>query len=729
MENLLFYLLAIGILGILFSIWKSLFLKTPDNVDENTKRLSTLISDGANLLLKTESYVMWSFVAVVAILLALNTIGQDLKLALVIPFLVGAGSAWLVSKVSVETARKTNIRAAFEAQSSVNDASKTLFNGANTSILNAILVGTVTLSVLYLIFMLGFEESWGAITIINVLAPYALGASLVNIFTKIKGTIFTNATELGAEIAEKSEDQIPVQIPYNVSIFTRLSGRNIGELAGTTVDLFETTFTAVIGAMIIGAIFASSEAFKNVISEGAVILPLGIVGWGLVVSEISAFFIKSREGSGFMKSSKVALFIALPTMILGSYYIVKSTLPMRWELELRTVHETITYSYAYLGVFWSIVTGMIAGAGYSFVNEYLTAKNSIFTKGVNNDSKHGAVSNLLSGFENGMNSTLLAVVVIAIMVIETYHFAGIYGIAMAAVGMLSISVIYSSIYYYSLLAENVKSFSNYNASNAQTKQNIDTLNDLGNAKANLKSFAVITSVMTVMALFGAFFQQAGIYERGLDIARPLILAGLLIGAMLPYLFAGQIAGSILKTANVAADEIRRQFNDIPLLKSALGILRKYNYNFSQITDNEQKMLIDATAAIDSNNFVSRVAKTSVNQIILPLILVIVLISVAGIWGGIDLLSSMLAGAFVSAILLAVFQTDSGQFWSNVKRMFETNAASDKPEFSINSETYKATATSETLGNAFKDTIAPALLILLKFMIIMAIMIAVRIKEN
>ncbi|MCF8232616.1 MAG: sodium-translocating pyrophosphatase [Bacteroidales bacterium] len=720
MENLVYYLPILAVLGFLFIGWKSAWVKKQQPGTEKMQKIASHIREGAMAFLKAEyKYLVIFVLAVAALLYFKSTTEANSNGFVVVSFITGALFSGLAGFIGLSIATRANVRTTHAARSSLKKALAIAFSGGSVMGIGVVSLGVFGLSLLFVIFNYVIGVEWDLAMVLNVISSFSLGASSIALFARVGGGIYTKAADVGADLVGKVEAGIPEDHPLNPATIADNVGDNVGDVAGMGADLFESFVGSIIATMVLGASFVILPPFQEGFTLGPVILPMALAGLGIVTSVIGTFFVRVSDKGDPQKALNKGEFISMGIMVVVSYFLIDWFLPQSWTSDAVMGAER---TFTSLNIFGATLVGLAIGLAIGKITEYYTSTGTRPVKGIVNKSMTGPATNIIGGLELGMKSTALPVLGLAIAIIISYSVAGLYGIAIAAVAMLSNMGIQLAIDAYGPIADNAGGIAEMNELPPDVRKKTDQLDAVGNTTAAIgKGFAIASATLTALALFSAFMTQANI--ENIDIAQPKIMAGLLVGGMLPFLFSSMALGAVGRASTSMIEEVRKQFSSIPKLTEALKVLKKYNGDTSSVTEEEQKTLDDAEGSAKYQECVKISTESSLREMVLPGTLAVVAPALVGYLGGAQMLGGLLAGVVVSGVLLAIFQANSGGAWDNAKKMIEEGYEYKGELHEKGGDAHKATVVGDTVGDPFKDTSGPSLNILIKLMSVVALVIA------
>lgn len=663
MGNYIYFALIAGVIAVIFAVFKARKINKYDAGNEKMKEIADAIAEGAKAFLFAEYKILIIFVVILFIVLG---VGIDWLTA--VCFLAGTVLSTLAGYAGMNVATKANVRTANAAkEKGMNKALSIAFSGGAVMGLCVVGFGVLGLSVILLIVMntSGFTEE-----AVSILTGFSLGASSIALFARVGGGIYTKAADVGADLVGKVEAGIPEDDPRNPAVIADNVGDNVGDVAGMGADLFESYVGALVSAITLAV---ASFVADDGIGMERMMFPIAIAAIGVLASVIATFLVRGKESSDPQRALNTGEYSATAIVVITSAVL----------------------SYQLFGnfrAFFAVLSGLVVGTAIGKVTEIYTSEKYRSVKQIAESSRTGSATNIISGLSVGMKSTAIPILFIVMGVLLSYAFLGMYGIALAAVGMLSTTGMTIAVDAYGPIADNAGGIAEMSGLDESVRDITDKLDAVGNTTAAIgKGFAIGSAALTALSLFVSYAEVAGI--SGINILSASVVAGLFIGGMLPFMFSALTMSSVGRAANKMIEEVRRQFQ-------------------------ENKGILEGTSKPDYKKCVGISTRAALHEMILPGVMAVVTPLAVGYLLGAAALGGMLCGALVCGVMLAVFMSNAGGAWDNAKKYIEGGFAGGK-----GSEAHKAAVVGDTVGDPFKDTSGPSINILIKLMTIVSLVFA------
>ena len=702
-QNLLYAVPAMGIIGLLYTLIKFNWVSRQDAGNDRMKEISQYIAEGAMAFLKAEYKILGYFVVIVALLLGvMGYTDKNRHWSISLAFILGAFFSALAGFIGMKIATRANVRTAQAARTSLSKALQVSFTGGSVMGMGVAGLAVLGLGGLFIILRqvlapdaaVDSEEMKRAI---EVLTGFSLGAESIALFARVGGGIYTKAADVGADLVGKVEAGIPEDDPRNPATIADNVGDNVGDVAGMGADLFGSYVATVLATMVLGREVTGANHLPLADNFGGlspILLPMLIAGVGILFSIIATFFVRISDAAGIgtagvQKALNMGNWGSIVLTAFACYFLVMFLLPDTMLLR--------GFTFTPGKVFGAILVGLAVGTLMSMITEYYTAMGKRPVNSIIKQSSTGHATNIIGGLAVGMESTFLPILVLAGGIYGSYYFAGLYGVAIAAAGMMATTAMQLAIDAFGPIADNAGGIAEMSELPKEVREKTDILDAVGNTTAATgKGFAIASAALTALALFAAFVGIAGI--QGIDIYHADVLAGLFVGGMIPYIFSSLAIRAVGEAAMAMVEEVRRQFRTIPGIMEGTG-----------------KPEYDKCVAISTEASLKKMMLPGAIAIISPLIM--------GFVFGAEVLGGFLAGATVSGVLMGMFQNNAGGAWDNAKKSFETGVEINGEIFYKKSEPHKASVTGDTVGDPFKDTSGPSMNILIKLMSIVSLVIA------
>jgi K(+)-stimulated pyrophosphate-energized sodium pump len=702
MEQALIYMVpALGILGLIVMAIKSSWVLKQETGDKNMVELAGYIADGAMAFLRAEWKVLSYFAVIAAIVLGWSgMLVETSHPTIAISFIIGAFLSAFAGYIGMKIATKANVRTTQAARTSLKHALKVSFTGGSVMGLGVAGLAVLGLGSLFIVLYQVFVVSVGAGVnglemekVLEVLAGFSLGAESIALFARVGGGIYTKAADVGADLVGKVEAGIPEDDVRNPATIADNVGDNVGDVAGMGADLFGSYVATILATMVLGREIVSLDNFGGI---APILLPMVLAGLGIVFSIMGMAFVTIKDDKGdVQKALNMGNWSSIVFTGIASFFVVNYMLP-----------ETLSirgYEFTNMDVFYAIILGLVVGTLMSIITEYYTAMGKRPVLSIIKQSGTGHATNIIGGLAVGMESTVLPILVLAGGIYGAYEFAGLYGVAIAAAGMMATTAMQLAIDAFGPIADNAGGIAEMSQLPEEVRGRTDILDAVGNTTAATgKGFAIASAALTSLALFAAFVGIAKI--DAIDIYKAPVLAGLFVGGMIPFIFSSLCIAAVGRAAMDMVNEVRRQFREIP------GIM-------------EYKAKPEYEKCVEIST------KASIREMILPGAIALLSPIIIGFAFGPEVLGGTLAGVTVSGVLMGIFQSNAGGAWDNAKKSFEKGVEIDGEMYYKKSEPHKASVTGDTVGDPFKDTSGPSMNILIKLMSIVALVIAPHISEG
>ncbi len=725
MDNLYIYLIPVfGVIALIYTSMRASWIEKQPKGNEKMIRIAGYISQGAMAFIKAEYKILSIFVISVAILLAVATGTEHSSPLVAVSFVMGAFSSGLAGFIGLRIATKANVRTTHAAETSLNKALKVAFTGGSVMGMAVVGLGILGLSVLFIVYSHLFGSDGTAIhKVLTVVTGFSFGASSIALFSRVGGGIFTKAADVGADLVGKVESGIPEDHPLNPATVADNVGDNVGDVAGMGADLFESYVGSIIAAMVLGASFLTAtytDAFNGL---SPVVLPMFLAIAGIFSSIVGTFFVRVKEGGNPQNALNAGELVSAAIMIVLSFVIIRGIFPASFTY-VDNLYQ-VTREVTSMNIFYSSIIGLVSGLIIGYSTEYFTGLNYLPVRTIARQSTSGSATNIISGLGIGMLSTIIPVITIAVTIVLVFHLGGLYGIAIAAVGMLSNLGIQLSVDAYGPISDNAGGIAEMSELPPVVRERTDKLDAVGNTTAAIgKGFAIGSAALTALALFGAYMTTAGI--KSIDVSQSVVMATLFLGALLPYVFSALTIKAVSDAAQSMIEEVRRQFNTIEPLKKALAVMKKNNEtgtHRSLWSEKDIQIMNDAEGTPEYGKCVTISTRAALRQMILPGIIAVAVPVIVGLSLGAEALGGLLAGVTVSGVLLALLQSNAGGSWDNAKKLIEQGIEHQGIKYGKGSEAHKASVVGDTVGDPLKDTSGPSLNILLKLVSIVALVLA------
>jgi K(+)-stimulated pyrophosphate-energized sodium pump len=709
LNTYLIYLIPVfGLVGILFMAIKSAWVTKQDAGSGDMTELAGYIADGAMAFLRAEWKILSYFVGLTAILLAWSGYSvENSSPVIAVSFVIGAFLSAFAGYLGMRIATKSNVRTTQAAKTSLAQALKVSFTGGTVMGLGVAGLAIIGLGSLFIVFYTMYVVNTGGNVnglemekALDVLAGFSLGAESIALFARVGGGIYTKAADVGADLVGKVEAGIPEDDVRNPATIADNVGDNVGDVAGMGADLFGSYVATMLATMVLGREIVSPDKMGGI---APILLPMVIAGLGLIFSIVGAAFVRIKnETDSVQNALNIGNWASIALTAVATYFVVQWMLPdgefhMLRDYDAQHVLKEGVSHFTKNGVMMAIVVGLVVGTLMSIITEYYTAMGKRPVLSIIRQSSTGHATNIIGGLAVGMESTVLPILVLASGIYGSYYFAGLYGVAIAAAGMMSTTAMQLAIDAFGPIADNAGGIAEMSQLPPEVRHRTDNLDAVGNTTAATgKGFAIASAALTSLALFAAFVGVAGIEH--IDIYKADVLAGLFVGGMIPFIFSALCISAVGRAAMAMVEEVRRQFREIP------GIM-----------EYKAKPEYEKCVAIST--------KASIREMVAPGLIALITPIIIGFAFGPEVLGGLLAGVTVSGVLMGIFQSNAGGAWDNAKKSFEKGVEINGEMHYKKSEPHKASVTGDTVGDPFKDTSGPSMNILIKLMSIVSLVIA------
>lgn len=716
-QKLLYFIPVAGAVALAYAFITTTWINKQEIGTDRMKKISEQIFKGAMAFLAAEYKVLALFVVAVAVILGLTANEASSHPLVALSFVLGAACSGLAGFFGMRVATRANVRTAAAARGGLAPALKIAFRGGavmGMSVVGLALLGLGGLFIFYTGFFGVSVEQAPDVTkfgrLINVLAGFSMGASSIALFARVGGGIYTKAADVGADLVGKVEAGIPEDHFLNPATIADNVGDNVGDVAGMGADLFESYVGSIIGAMILGAVAVTG-------GMEAAVLPLIIAAVGIIVSVVMTYVVRTKEGGNPQHALDGGAFGAAGIMLVLSYFIIDF-----FTGRVGGAFDFGGTKVDTMGLFIAMAVGLGCGVLIGIVTGYYCSKGKRPVNSIVEQSQTGPATNLIAGIGVGFESTAIPILLIAAAIFGANHFAGLYGVALAALGMLSTTGIQLAVDAYGPISDNAGGIAEMSGLPGEVRERTDNLDAVGNTTAAIgKGFAIASAALAALSLFAAY-KQLALGSQDIVLTDPKVLIGVLLGGMLPFLFSAMAMKAVGDAAMDMITEVRRQFRDIPVLKAALTLVATAESEDRALTPEEDAQVLAAGDEADVERCVAISTQASIKRMIQPGLLALTAPVIVGIWSP-HALGGLLTGTLCSGVMLAIFMSNAGGAWDNAKKQVEEQPRDTANNLGKGSERHKAAVIGDTVGDPFKDTAGPSLNILIKLMTIVAVVIA------
>ncbi|MFO0631878.1 MAG: sodium-translocating pyrophosphatase [Nannocystaceae bacterium] len=724
-QTLLYMIPAAGLVGLAYAYVTASWITKQDPGDRRMQTIAEQIFKGAMAFIAAEYRVLAVFVLAVAALLVMLNVSAGSSPLVGLAFVTGASCSAASGYFGMRVATQANVRTAAAARRGLAPALIIAFRGGAVMGMSVVGLGLLGLGVLMVVFNAQFNASANVESVaanktalyqvVQLLAGYSMGASSIALFARVGGGIYTKAADVGGDLVGKVESGIPEDHPLNPATIADNVGDNVGDVAGMGADLFESYIASIVGAMVIGVTLAQGRL-------EAVLLPAVLAAVGVVVSVAATYVVKTTEDGNPQTALNGGSTGAAVVMVVLAYFIIDFFVGMAKNGGHPIMMDKTALTT--MSLFIPMAAGLAAGVAVGFITDYYCSKHKPAVNGIVQQSATGPATNIIAGLGVGMRSTAAPVLCIAAAIYFANSYAGLYGIALAGLGMLSTTGIQLAVDAYGPISDNAGGIAQMSNLPPEVRGRTDNLDAVGNTTAAIgKGFAIGSAALAALALF-AGYQEIALHDKPMTLTDPKVTIGLLVGGMMPFLFSALAMKAVGEAAMDMIQEVRRQFREIPKLRPALELVRKAEEDERDLSPEEEEQIFEATKDAQVAKCVAISTQAAIKRMIAPGLLALVTPVVMGFWSP-EALGGLLAGTLVSGVMLAIFMSNAGGSWDNAKKQVEEQKKDFDPKVNTGkgSDRHKAAVIGDTVGDPFKDTAGPSLNILIKLMSIVAVVIA------
>jgi K(+)-stimulated pyrophosphate-energized sodium pump len=721
MGNILYYLLGVSILGMAYSFWKYYQLTQPEAGSADSTRIAKTIKSGTFRYIESEYKILLLFGISIGLLLFFKGKSESQSnWQLAISYITGAGISVLAGYLGLYISTISNVMTANESRVSFAKGFESATSGSSAiGLANASLLTFGLIGMLLLFSLTG--KSWDSTTTLNVLAGFALGASTVSMFARYGGGIFAKSAEIANDQIQTNEVGIKSGSQHNPSATASDIGHNIANIKGIGADIFDSFAATLIATMILGISFLNSDGIVERLAMGPVLVPLAIAAVGILASAGAIFVLKAIDSNDAKKMLAITEGVAAIILALAAFFVTKILLPSEWEVVKETETLRITTTYYSLGIFWCAFFGIAASVIIGKISPLFLSTKSKSIQTTSDQSAKGADSGILAGIQNGLISIGLPVALIIAVSVLSYFYAGYYGLGVATVGMLANMGFYNTMSAFAPISDNSHSIAIKSALSEETITNTNELKKTGLRNlASSRNFMIVASSLTALTLLSTFIVHSKI--ELINLSKPLVITGILLGAVLPFILSSTVLSSITRITKKMVSETKRQFTDIPVLAEAKAVLDKYRGDLTYATEGEKEIVYGAIDDVDNNQLVEVSTYSTIYETIIPGGILILLTVILGYFTGIEILSGFLTGLVSASILVSLFMSNSGSSWESTKIAFEEGVKINGEEQGTGTIGHQSSVVADKAGKPIKDAVSPSIIVAMKLALITAIII-------